>query len=313
MLISELKNGIVRGQLNNFYIFTGQEEGIMSVYIKQIAKKLNLAMKWVDSVEEILSRVNLKSITKVRYLYLVRVDNSFKSQEKLWQKVLNINGNYAILIQPEIDKRSTKFIKFFENNIIDFEKLSPSLLEGYAKRLCSGLSTKNIQDLISWCDNSYSRLINELDKVNTLSKAENISQDGAFRQLVEENGIFRENEIDVFKYVNYMLSRNLYECLKFNSYIENTQQEILVISLLFDAFKNFYLLKQDGGGKGVCDRTGMTSWQVKTAIDFHKNYELSECEENMLFLQDLEVKIKTGAVTPGQLNMYIISEVVCQH
>lgn len=38
MLISELKNNIVAGNIDNFYIFTGEEEGIMDIYIRQITK-----------------------------------------------------------------------------------------------------------------------------------------------------------------------------------------------------------------------------------------------------------------------------------
>ena len=68
MLISELKNSIVTGNLNNFYIFTGDEEGIMSIYIKQIVKKLGLTIKWVDSIQEVSKLLNLKSLVKVKYL-----------------------------------------------------------------------------------------------------------------------------------------------------------------------------------------------------------------------------------------------------
>ena len=80
----DFKNKIVTGDLNNFYIFTGPEEGVMQLYIKQIAKKLGLTIKWADSVQEVNKLVNLKSLVGVNYLYLIRLYNAFKSQETLW-------------------------------------------------------------------------------------------------------------------------------------------------------------------------------------------------------------------------------------
>ena len=70
------------------------------------------------------------------------------------------------------------------------------------------------------------------------------------------------------------------------------------------------LLKNDGGGKGVCDRTGLTSWQIKCAIDFDRYYNIDECERNLLLLQDTEVKIKTGVITQDIALDYILAEIL---
>lgn len=310
MLISELKNKIVTGDLDNFYIFTGPEEGIMQLYIKQIAKKLGLTIKWVDSVQEVCKLVNLKSLVKTRYLYLIRLDNGFKSQENLWEKAKQFVGNFVILIQPEIDKRSKKFVDFFEDRIIKFEKLAPEMLQAYGKKVCSSLSVAYIDDLIEWCGHSYSRLMSELDKVKTLSIALDITQDEAFDLLVSENGIYKEKQFDVFEYTNQILSRNAHKCYSDFEFVKAQQQEILIVGLLGASFKNLVLLKNDGGGKGVCDRTGLTSWQIKCAIDFDKYFNIDECERNLLLLQDTEVKIKTGVLTPDIALNYILAEIL---
>ena len=310
MLISDLKNKIVAGDLDNFYIFTGPEEGIMQVYIKQISKKLGLTVKWVDSVQEVCKLVNLKSLVKVKYLYLIRLDNAFKSQETLWQKAKQFVGHYCILIQPEIDKRSSKFLKYFENETVRFEKLAPEMLQAYGRKVCPSLSGTNIEQLIDWCGHSYSRLMNELDKIKVLGKVMSISDDKAFEVLVSDNGIYKEREFDVFEYTNQILSRNYYKCDNDLDFVKAHQQEILIVGLLGASFKNMLLLKNDGGGKGVCDRTGLTSWQVKCAIDFDKYYNIDECERNLLLLQDTEVKIKTGGLTPDIALDYILAEIL---
>lgn len=310
MLISDLKNKIVSGNLDNFYIFTGPEEGIMQVYVKQIAKKLGLTIKWVDSVQEVCKLVNLKSLVKVRYLYLIRLDNAFKSQETLWNKAKEFVGHYCILIQPEIDKRSSKFLNFFENEIIKFEKLSPEMLQAYGKKVCPTLSQSNIENLIKWCGNSYSRLMNELDKIKTLSIVLSINNDESFNILVSDNGIYKEKEFDVFEYTNQILSKNYHKCYSGFEIAKNQQQEFLILATLGNAFKNMLLLKIDGGGSGVCARTGLTSWQIKCAIDFEKYFTIDECEKNILLLQDAEVKIKTGVLAQDVALNYILAEIL---
>lgn len=310
MLISELKNSIVTGKFNNFYIFTGCEEGIMDIYIKQIAKKLGLTIKWVDSLEEISKFLNLKSLVNVKYLYLVRQDKNIKNAEEDWQFFKeNITGNYVILIEPNIDKK-TKFYKFFQDTIVTFDKLAPEMLANYGKKTCPSLSANNMQKLIEWCGLSYARLLNELDKVKTLSKSQNISEDEAFFMLVGENCIYKEKEFDVFKYVNNILSRNYEKCYADKDYVKSQNCDILIVSLLIASFRNLVLLKNDGGGQGVCNRTGLTGWQVKCAIEVDEYFTLDECEYILLFLQDTEVKIKTGVLDLNIVLDYILAEIL---
>lgn len=310
MLISELKNNIVAGTIDNFYIFTGIEEGIMDIYIKQIAKKLNLAIKWVDSIQEVSKSLNLKSLVKVKYLYLVRQDKSIKTDEKLWDFLKNkVVGNYIILIEPTLDKK-LRFYKFFEDNIIKFEKLSKDMLMQYGKRKCMSLATNNLEKLCSWCDNSYLRYMNELDKIKTLALKCKCTEDESISMLDTDNCIFKEQEFDVLNYANYVLTRDIHACYKNLNYAKSKSCELYLIGLLRASFKNLVLFKNDGGGQGVCARTGLTGWQVKCAIETQKYYNTNECEKILLFLQETEVKIKTGVLDIGIALNYLLSEIL---
>lgn len=310
MLISELKNNIVAGNIDNFYIFTGEEEGIMDIYIRQITKKLGLTIKWADSIAEVSKSLNLKSLVKVRYLYLVRQDSAIITQEKQWDFLKNkIVGHHIVLIQPSIDKK-TKFYKFFEDSIVKFDKMAPEMLQGYGKKVCPSLSSTNIEKLIQWCGCSYLRLMNELDKIKTLGKTRSISDDIAFDCLDQDNGIFKEREFDILQYVNFILTRNYYACYQDIPAVKALKNEIGLIGLLRASFRNLVLLKNDGGGKGICERTGMTGWQVKCAIEVDEYYNIDECENILLFLQDTEVKIKTGVLDPNIIVDYLLAEIL---
>jgi DNA polymerase III delta subunit len=310
MLISDLKNNIVSGNINNFYIFTGEEEGIMDIYIKQISTKLNLQVKWADSIQDVSKQVNLKSIVNVKYLYLVRQDKAISKQEKLWTFLKEgINANYLILIEPNLDKK-TNFYKFFEDYTIKFENLYPDMLAQYGSRKCPGLSKQNLATLAEWCSCSYNRFMLELDKVNCISQVLKRTPDESFMILVKDNAIHKDTEFDVFAYVDYILSRNKYACYKELDLIKAKKCEVMLVSLLMTAFRNLVLFKNDGGGKGVCDRTGLLGWQIKNAIQMSEYYTVDECESILLFLQDTEVKIKTGVINPEIVVQYILSEVL---
>lgn len=310
MLISELKNNIVQSKIDNFYIFTGPEEGIMDIYIKQISKKLGLTIKWADSIEEISKQLNLKSLVKVKYLYLVRQDKNFRTQENIWQFLKDkIVGNYIIAIEPVIDKK-TKFYKFFEDNIVTFEKLSTDMLYQYAKRKCPGLSSDNIEKLCEWCSNSYLRVMSELDKIQILSEKLSISQDLALDVLDNENGIFKEYNFDAFQYTDLIMSRNADSCFKYLTKAKQLNQDVLILGCLMQAFRGLVLLKNDGGGKGLCERTGLTPWQARCAIQIDSNFSIDECENNLLFLQDLDVKIKTGIIDINLALKYLLAEIL---
>lgn len=310
MLISDLKNKIVSGNIDNFYIFTGVEEGIMDIYIQQIVKKLNLTVKWVDSIQEIIKLLNLKSLVKVKYLYLVRQDKAIKAEETAWNFLKNdIKGNYIILVDPNLDKK-TKFYKFFEDIIIKFEKLSEDMLVQYGKKKCKTLNSENLKKLCEWCGYSYLRLMNELDKINSLSLYLNIDANKSFDMLVQDNCIFKEKEFDILQYSQYILTRNIDACYREFAYAKSQNCELGLIGLLRASFRNLILLKNDGGGKGVCERTGLTNWQIKCAIDIDEYYNIDECDSILLFLQELEVKIKTGAIDINLALKYLLAEIL---
>lgn len=310
MLISELKNNIVTGNIDNFYIFTGVEEGIMNIYIQQIVKKLDLTVKWVDSTLEISKLLNLKSLVKIKYLYLIRQDKAIKTNEDMWNFFKNgIKGSYVILIEPNLDSR-IKFYKFFEDKIVKFEKLSPEMLIQYGKRKCKTLTSASLDKLCEWCGNSYLRFMNELDKINSLSLYLNCDNEKALNLLERDNGIFKENEFDIIKYSQYILTRDYNACYKYLEYAKSQNCELGLIGLLRVSFRNLLLLKNDGGGKGVCERTGLNNWQIKCATEIDEYYNIDECDNILLFLQEIETKIKTGMVDINVALKYLLAEIL---
>jgi len=110
--------------------------------------------------------------------------------------------------------------------------------------------------------------------------------------------------------VDLIMYRKSHSCYELLNKAKALNSDILIIQCLVQAFRNLLLLKNDGGGKGVCERTGLTGWLVSRAIQFDPNFSIEECEKNLLFLQDVEMQYKTGGVEQGIVLDYILAEVL---
>ena len=62
MDITVLKDQIIKNNLSNVYIFTGEEIGIQNIYLNQMSKVLNMPITRADSVSEIYNKCTSKSL-----------------------------------------------------------------------------------------------------------------------------------------------------------------------------------------------------------------------------------------------------------
>ena len=165
MDIIKLKEQIVKNELSNFYIFTGEEIGIMNIYLQQMSNKLNMAITRAESVASIYSKCTARSMFgNTTGFYVIRNATDFQKQEKVWENIeKDIKKNVIVLLYDKIDSR-LKFGKFFKDKIVPFEKLQPNVLKSYIKKEIK-LKEKNIDKLAELCNGSYDLCMLEIDKI----------------------------------------------------------------------------------------------------------------------------------------------------
>ena len=166
MNLIDLQGQIKLRQLDNFYIFTGEEIAVQKIYINKIAEVCNLEIEYVENFKSIYKILNVNDIFNTKKLYVIIEDNDFIKNEKAW-KDLNFNSdnkNILIFKFNNLDKRS-KFYKNYENKLVEFNKLSNEILIKYIHKELPELSNNNCLKLINICDNNYNQLLLEIDKI----------------------------------------------------------------------------------------------------------------------------------------------------
>lgn len=163
MDIRELQKEIKNKELNDLYIFLGEEIAIQKIYINKMANILNLEIQYVEDFKSIYNKLNSNDIFSIKKLYVILDDIDIIKEEKIWQDI-KPNGNIIIFKYNNLDKRS-KFYKQFENKLVEFNKLSDEVLTQYIQKVVP-LSNENCKKLIDICNSSYNQILLEINKIN---------------------------------------------------------------------------------------------------------------------------------------------------
>ena len=78
MNIIDLKQQIIQNKLDNFYVFTGSEIGIINTYLNNMSTTLKIPIQRPDTVLSIYSKCTSKSMFgSTRGFYVIRNDFIF--------------------------------------------------------------------------------------------------------------------------------------------------------------------------------------------------------------------------------------------
>ena len=194
MELIELNRAIMEHNLDNFYIFTGEEINLMNLYLNQISDN-----ERVDTVLEIWSKLtSTGKFTKPKFkTYVVRDDMDFLKNEKAWSNISKIKNGRLVLLYTDI-KKTTKFYKHFKDIIVEFKHLTTAQLyhqlQQNPKYAIIANADKNILEyFIESCNNDLNTIDNEVDKYTRLKDSEVVT---AFDKNTIDTLIQVVNEID---------------------------------------------------------------------------------------------------------------------
>lgn len=296
MELIDLAKQLKEKSLDNFYIFTGPEVAIMDVYLDRIAKTSGLIRVRADSVACFVSRLKLRNALSRSVIYVVRDDSDFMKAENDWRKVIEMIGsNKIILLYSSIDKRS-KFYKQLKDRIISFDYLTTSQLSKYILKDLD-LSKQQSVFLAECCENDYSRILLEIDKIKHYAAAKNLADSEAFEELCEKGGVFQPIGDITFDFVDAVLLRNTPRVLKLSEQLKQIQESpLLTLSTLYTGFRNAFLVASTD--HPTQESTGLTGWQIKTVRDKTGYYDIDEYLQALDLIHQTEKKVKMGLLDP---------------
>ena len=215
MNIQELQKQIVSKELNNLYVFLGEEIAIQKIYINKIAEVMNLEIQYVEEYKQIHNSLNVNDLFGTKKLYVILDDLDILKQENIWGEI-NTNGHIIIFKYNTIDKRN-KFYKYFEQQIVEFNCLSEDVLVKYIQKELPNLSEPNCKKLIDICNSNYNQILLEIDKINNYAdypyeplSGTNLT-DLTFNQL-ERQGAFHKDISDItFLFIEKVIIRDIHQ------------------------------------------------------------------------------------------------------
>lgn len=276
----DLMSDIRANKLKPFYIFIGEEIGLMNVYLGQI--KPNVIRE--SSILTTLPSLTQRSLIDSNRVYAVRDDKDFIANESRWKRLEDIRYGTLIIMYTKVDGRS-KFLKQFEDNVVTFDRMTSSqLLNHFAKSV--NFPTPLLEQIIELCERDYSRISNELDKLNRVS----LPTEEAVNTIVH-----RDVEFQIFEAVDSVIR---YEPVKAFEYVEillATQENVLgFLTLLYNQFSAAArILGTSDAKESTVNIKQFTINKIKSNF----NYSLDSAFQGMTIIGDIIEGIKSGLYT----------------
>lgn len=298
MELSQLQKQIINNNLDLFYIFVGDEIAIQKIYINKIAEVAKLQVEYIDSFKLIYNKLQQNDIFNTKKLYVIMDDIEFTKQDKLWLDFdyTQNNGNLIIFKFNNLDKRS-KYYKHYENQIVEFVKLSDEVLTQYIHKELPSFTNENCKQLIDICNSSYNQILLEIDKLKNYGADKPNNNINIDFTLLNLNGAFHKDISDItFDFVDKVLRRDIKSIYKMRQQLKQIgESNIKLLSLLYNNFRTILLI-QSCQSNDICKTTGLQYYQVKYNQDKKNIYATSELIYILKKIQQIEEGIKTGLI-----------------
>lgn len=296
MQVNELKRQIHDKQVGNFYVFTGEEVEAQRIYLNKIAEITHKPIIRIEQVSESFNKRN--SLLKTYSLFVCRDDMNFWKTATSVDEIKELLGNNMLVIQmTDIDKRS-KASKEYEDLTVTFNYMDADVLYKYVQKKCR-LSDDNSYDLIERCEQDYSRILLEIDKVIQYARASGIDVNEAYTALIGDGAISKPPKDAIFEFTDALLRAKIQEAFGLLEQCKALGEPPLrIISVLYTNFRRV-LQVQACTTNDVCKTTGLSAWDVKLAQQTLGYWKISDLVFFLRTLQRLEQKIKNGEVEEG--------------
>lgn len=303
MTVNDIKKQIKANNIQPFYVFTGAEIEAQRIYINKISEVTSKPINRIDSVKEAFNK--RASIFKTSFVYVCRDDGEFwKTATEISVIEELLGDNILILQMTGIDKRS-KASKLYADRTATFEYMDADVLYKYVHRVCS-LSDEATFNLIDICENDYSRILLEADKISTYAQACNIDADEAFLNLTEDGTISRPPKDAIFDFVDAFLRADIRRAFDLLQDCKDIGEPSLrLISVLYGNIKRV-LQVQACEDRDVCKVTGLSAWDVKLARQTAGAWGIGDLVFFLKALQAIEQGVKTGEVEDSEAIDYFM-------
>lgn len=312
MNLLDLKSDIVGKSIRSFYIFVGDEIGIINIYLEQMSKVKSLDIRREEAVSDVWGKVSTRGMfSSSPAIYVVRGDKDFQKQEQAWDNfVSQLGDSVVVLLYDKIDSR-LKFGKHFKDSIVQFDKLDKPVIEKYVSQKL-GCNGEFISTLVDICGGSYDVCMLECDKLLTYQKSTE-DRDGwvstlkdCFKQLLKDGAIYQSQETDVFQFVDAVCRRASEESFSLSSrLLDDGASSINLLGTLYNSLKAILLI-QCCTGSNIADITGLDNGTIYYNRKRTGKYSNSELVQAVRLISKVVEDIKSGYIDDAYATDYVL-------
>lgn len=259
-----------------------------------------------NTIEEILEECNYNSLFNELKGIIVYNSNIFSTKyeykeelEKL-EKYLNNPNQYTTLIfitdNVSLKKKCVKIIKD-NNNYIELNKPEKEELEIKIKEYLSNnnykIESNALNKLINNLNSNYDYILNEIDKILLVKKDYVINIDDIEKYTIK---ILEDNIFDFIDCIIKKEDKKIYKFLE--KYISSKNEPSILFANIATQYRLIYasknLTKQGYSEKDIATSFDIHPYRIKLAIQNSYNYTNTELKEKLLYIGELDEKIKLG-------------------
>lgn len=324
MKLLEVNRDIREGTIAPYYIFTGDEIELQRIYIAQIAETKGYSVIRADSISEIWQDITNPSLFNDNAVYVVRDDKCLLTDETLQAQIDTgaLGNNILIHLLTSVDKR-TKWAKQNSDRIVVFEHLSDDMLKKYIRKQIT-LNDANCERLIAICENDYSRILLEIDKIKcyqrwlvdegydneTDNSLPAVYPDSIFKKLVDDGIIYTPPKDAVFDLVDAILKRQVnrvYDLLS-QCYAVG-EANMVILNVLYNNAKQV-LRVQASESMSNCKSLGLSKYQLSKCMEKVGCYSTGELVRLLRVIYHLQKGIVRGEIPDNLSIEYLLVNIL---
>ena len=314
MEVASLKAQIQSGNLDNFYIFTGEEWYTQRLYLKQISKQFDGRMNSIDDAQTLYKKLSRRSIFERPSLYVLRDDAEIiKNPDIIDRLRACADKNVIILVLSNVDKR-TKLYKMYKDSFVEFSLLERAVLKRHIA-INIKLTNKHVDKLIDVCEGNYGRILLEIDKIKRYAQSfpeefDDVDFDEYFERLLKDGTIYQPPYDAIFDFVDDVLMHDVkavYESLDNCKRIG--ESTLALLSVLYTNAKHV-LQVQSYDGDNLEKATGLTAMQIKFAKRRCNIYRTGDLVYMLQLIHEIEVGIKIGKIEESLAMDYLLVHIL---
>lgn len=285
MEFKELKNKILKKELPSFVVLAGDID-VIQVYKEKIYSLFNITK--INSITDYLKILQSK-IQKADTTYLLEDDEIFKEDTTYW----GIPFKNLIVIYTDL-KKSDKFYKAFDKEVVMFDKLTDMELKG-AIRYKLDIKETDLDWVVENCNHNYNKIMNEIDKVCIFPVA---THQTTFDQFKRMNLFSLSDTTDAYAFVNSVTDRNNLKMIDMLNNM-NSQDVLGNMTMVYNSLKNLLIVKthilKSRDTQSRANELGMSKG-LYYVLSQKTGYTVEELCRTLLNLIESMNNIKTGKI-----------------